>query len=220
MTQVLVFLRMKKDCNKLARELERDGITATAIHSDRTQAEREQALNDFKEGRAVALVATDIAARGLDIEELPFVINFELPYVPEDYVHRIGRTGRAGMPGEAISLVCHDESKLLADIEKLLKRPIERVPVGHLDQRPARHEHRDRPHRDTYAGEARGTRPPRERPPEKPIARAVHDGFDFSKPYEAGSSDAAVPVTPAAPPRRGTARPVAALLGGFSTPRK
>jgi ATP-dependent RNA helicase RhlE len=220
MTQVLVFLRMKKDCNKLARDLERDGITATAIHSDRTQAEREQALNDFKEGRAVALVATDIAARGLDIEELPFVINFELPYVPEDYVHRIGRTGRAGLPGEAISLVCHDESKLLAEIEKLLKRPIERVQVGHLDQRPARHDHKDRSHRDADPAEARPHRAPRERPAEKPIAKAIHDGFDFSKPYEPGGSDAAVPVTQAAPPHRGTTRPVAALLGGLSIPRK
>ncbi|HET7160707.1 MAG TPA: DEAD/DEAH box helicase, partial [Burkholderiales bacterium] len=122
MTQVLVFLRMKKDCNKLARELQREGINATAIHSDRTQGEREQALNDFKEGRATVLVATDIAARGLDIEELPYVVNYELPYVPEDYVHRIGRTGRAGLPGEAISLVSEDELRLLAEIEKLLKR--------------------------------------------------------------------------------------------------
>jgi ATP-dependent RNA helicase RhlE len=209
MTQVLVFLRMKKDCNKLARELERDGITATAIHSDRTQAEREQALADFKAGRAVALVATDIAARGLDIEELPFVINFELPYVPEDYVHRIGRTGRAGLTGEAISLMCHDEAKLLADIEKLLKRPIPRVPVGHLDQRPSRHEHKDHAHASARA-----------RPAEKPIAKAVHEGFDFSKPYEPGGSDATDQAAPPAPLRRGATRPVAALLGGFSATRK
>jgi ATP-dependent RNA helicase RhlE len=231
MTQVLVFLRMKKDCNKLARELERDGIKATAIHSDRTQAEREQALNDFKEGHATALVATDIAARGIDIEELPFVVNYELPYVPEDYVHRIGRTGRAGMPGAAISLVCHDEAKLLADIERLLKRPIERLPVGELDHRHSRYEktehkaHTERPPRDTDAGDihrARAERPERavrERPVEKPIAKAVHDGFDFSKPYEPGSSVQNA-AKPAAPPRRGSARPVAALLGGILAPRK
>jgi ATP-dependent RNA helicase RhlE len=127
MKQVLVFVRMKRDANKLARELERDGINATAIHSDRSQAEREQALTDFKEGRATVLVATDIAARGLDIELLPYVINYELPYTPEDYVHRIGRTGRAGTSGEAISLMAGDEAKLLADIEKLLKRPIPRL---------------------------------------------------------------------------------------------
>ena len=115
MKQVLVFVRMKRDANRLARELVRDGINATAIHSDRSQAEREQALADFKEGRATVLVATDIAARGLDIEQLPFVVNYELPYTPEDYVHRIGRTGRAGLPGEAISLMAADEVKLLAE---------------------------------------------------------------------------------------------------------
>ena len=232
MKQVLVFLRKKVDCNKLARELERDGIKATAIHSDRTQAEREQALNDFKEGRATALVATDIAARGLDIEELPYVVNYELPYVPEDYVHRIGRTGRAGMPGAAISLVCHDETKLLADIERLLKRPIERLPVGELDHRHSHVEKLERTHREPRSGEHRAghgarsgradhpERAPRDRPAEKPIAKAVHDGFDFSKPYEPGKIEAAEAAKPAAPARRGTARPVAALLGGLLTPRK
>ena len=232
MKQVLVFLRKKVDCNKLARELERDGIKATAIHSDRTQSEREQALNDFKEGRAVALVATDIAARGLDIEELPYVVNYELPYVPEDYVHRIGRTGRAGMPGAAISLVCHDESKLLADIERLLKRPIDRLPVGDLDHRHSHVENLERTHRAPRSNEhraERGTRherverperAPRERPVEKPIAKAVHDGFDFSKPYEPGKIDVTDAAKPAAPPRRGAARPVAALLGGLLSPRK
>ena len=221
MTQVLVFLRMKKDCNKLARELVRDGVNATAIHSDRTQGEREQALSDFKEGRAAVLVATDIAARGLDIEELPFVVNYELPYVPEDYVHRIGRTGRAGLPGAAISLVCHDESKLLADIERLLKHPIERLPVGELDHRHSRYEHID--HKEPRERAPRTERPerteraPRARPVEKAIAKAVHDGFDFSKPYEPGASESADVLKPAALPRRGIARPVAALLGGFST---
>ena len=143
------------------------------------------------------------------------MINFELPYVPEDYVHRIGRTGRAGLTGEAISLMCHDEAKLLADIEKLLKRSIPRVPVGHLDQRPARH---DRHERHEHAHHER--REPRERPVEKPIAKAVHDGFDFSKPYEPGGSETAEAIKPAAPLRRGTVRPVAALLGGLTTPRK
>src|SRR5688572_16068638 len=127
MKQVLVFVRMKRDANRLARELVRDGINATAIHSDRTQGEREQALADFKSGNAAVLVATDIAARGLDIEQLPYVVNYELPYTPEDYVHRIGRTGRAGLPGEAISLVANDELRLLADIEKLLKRQLSKL---------------------------------------------------------------------------------------------
>ncbi len=231
MTQVLVFLRMKKDCNKLARELERDGIKATAIHSDRTQAEREQALNDFKEGRATALVATDIAARGIDIAELPFVINFELPYVPEDYVHRIGRTGRAGLPGEAISLVCHDEAKLLVEIEKLLKRPIPRVPTDGLDarQRLDRLDHsyrKDRPQRDADLQDLRGDRPIRSRVPASIAAasaapKIAADGFDFSKPYEPGGAVAGAAdggTKPAQPPRssaRGSA--VAALLGGMGT---
>ena len=132
MRQVLIFVRMKRDANRLAREIQRDGIATQAIHSDRTQAERMQALEEFKEGKVTALVATDIAARGLDIEELPFVINYELPHSPEDYVHRIGRTGRAGMPGEAISLVANDEMKFLEDIERLLKRKLPRATAtGH-----------------------------------------------------------------------------------------
>jgi ATP-dependent RNA helicase RhlE len=216
-----VFLRMKKDCNKLARELERDGIKATAIHSDRTQAEREQALADFKEGRATALVATDIAARGIDIAELPFVINFELPYVPEDYVHRIGRTGRAGLPGEAISLVCHDEAKLLADIEKLLKRPIPRVPVDGLDERQRldRSDRKDRPRRDADHEDLRGDKPIRERRPVAPVSMIAADGFDFSKPYEPGGPAAESGETkPADAPRTpARGRPVAALLGGLGT---
>ena len=231
MTQVLVFLRMKKDCNKLARELERDGIKATAIHSDRTQAEREQALNDFKEGRATALVATDIAARGIDIAELPFVINFELPYVPEDYVHRIGRTGRAGLPGEAISLVCHDEAKLLVEIEKLLKRPIPRVPTDGLDarQRLDRLDHsyrKDRPQRDADLQDLRGDRPIRSRVPASTAAasagpKIAADGFDFGKPYEPGGTVAGASdgdTKPAQPPRSSArGRAVAALLGGMGT---
>ena len=230
MSQVLVFLRMKKDCNKLARELERDGIKATAIHSDRTQAEREQALNDFKEGRATALVATDIAARGIDIAELPFVINFELPYVPEDYVHRIGRTGRAGLPGEAISLVCHDEARLLADIEKLLKRPITRVPVDGLDERQRldRLDRKDRPQRDADHEDLRGDQPIRTRsthtsavraPTTPRVAMAAADGFDFSKPNEPGGASPKAgddkSAMPARPPNRG--RPIAALRGGLGT---
>jgi ATP-dependent RNA helicase RhlE len=127
MQQVLVFTRMKRDADKLARQLQRDGLLATAIHGDRTQIERTQALDDFKSGKSKILVATDVAARGIDIDSLPFVVNYEIPNVPEDYVHRIGRTGRAGSPGEAISLVSPDEKDYLAAIEKLLKRPITRL---------------------------------------------------------------------------------------------
>ncbi|WP_275553994.1 ATP-dependent RNA helicase RhlE [Mixta sp. Marseille-Q2659] len=125
--QVLVFTRTKHGANHLAEQLNKDGITAAAIHGNKSQGARTRALSDFKGGQIRVLVATDIAARGLDIEELPHVVNYELPNVPEDYVHRIGRTGRAAATGEAISLVCVDEHKLLRDIERLLKREIPRL---------------------------------------------------------------------------------------------
>jgi ATP-dependent RNA helicase RhlE len=124
LSQVLCFTSTKISANRLARELTRDGFACAALHSDKTQQERMQALSDFKEGKVRVLVATDIAARGLDIEELPLVINYELPPNPEDYIHRLGRTGRAGLAGEAISLVARDEQEELASIEKLLKAPI------------------------------------------------------------------------------------------------
>jgi ATP-dependent RNA helicase RhlE len=121
MRQVLVFCNTKIGASRLAYKLAKDGIAATAIHSDRTQGERTQALAEFKEGHTQVLVGTDVAARGLDIEQLPYVINFDLPGSPEDYVHRIGRTGRAGLTGEAIALMADDEREKLAAIEKLLK---------------------------------------------------------------------------------------------------
>ena len=123
--QALVFTRTKHGANRLAEQLGKDGITAAAIHGNRSQNQRVRALSDFKEGRIAILVATEVAARGIDIEELPHVVNYELPMVPEDYVHRIGRTGRAGSMGDAISLVCVDESRLLRDIETLLGRSID-----------------------------------------------------------------------------------------------
>ncbi len=125
--QVLVFNRTKHGCNRLAEQLGTDGITAAAIHGNKSQGARTKALADFKSGKVRVLVATDIAARGLDIDQLPHVVNFELPNVAEDYVHRIGRTGRAGNEGEAMSLVCVDELKLLKDIERLIKREIPQV---------------------------------------------------------------------------------------------
>ena len=128
--QVLVFTRTKHGANRLAEQLCKDGVEATAIHGNKSQGARTKALAGFKDGSVRVLVATDLASRGLDIEELPHVVNYELPHVPEDYVHRIGRTGRAGSTGEAISLVCPEEHGLLADIEKLLKRKIERETVS------------------------------------------------------------------------------------------
>lgn len=122
--QGLVFTRTKHGANKLCEQLSKEGISAAAIHGNKSQPQRTKALADFKGGRVRFLVATDLAARGIDIDQLPCVINFELPNVAEDYVHRIGRTGRAGSTGDAISLVCVDELKLLRDIERLIKRPI------------------------------------------------------------------------------------------------
>lgn len=120
----LVFTRTKYGADKLAKRLQKSGIDALAIHGDKTQGARQNALDSFKKGRIRALVATDIAARGIDIEELPYVVNYELPNVPETYVHRIGRTGRAGKKGIAVSLCDFDEKEYLADIEKLIKKKI------------------------------------------------------------------------------------------------
>ncbi len=122
--QALVFTRTKHGANRLAEQLTRDGIAAAAIHGNKSQSQRVRALTDFKAGRVLLLVATEVAARGLDIEKLPHVVNLELPMVPSDYVHRIGRTGRAGITGTAVSLVCVDEAPLLRDVERLLGAPI------------------------------------------------------------------------------------------------
>ena len=139
--QVLVFCRTKRGANRLAQQLARGGIQSDAIHGNKSQNARMRALQRFKRGELRALVATDIAARGLDIDQLPHVVNYDLPHVPEDYVHRIGRTGRAGSAGEAISLVTHDERPLLAAIEKLMGRRVEcrEVPgfANHAQPRPA-----------------------------------------------------------------------------------
>ncbi|MNG93211.1 ATP-dependent RNA helicase RhlE [compost metagenome] len=135
--QVLVFNRTKHGANHLAEQLNKDGITAAAIHGNKSQGARTRALADFKDGKIRVLVATDIAARGLDIDQLPHVVNYELPNVPEDYVHRIGRTGRAERTGEAISLVCVDEHKLLRDIERLLKREIPRIALPGYEPDPS-----------------------------------------------------------------------------------
>jgi ATP-dependent RNA helicase RhlE len=129
--QVLVFTRTKHGADRLAKHLSQDGMQAMAIHGDKSQGARTRALAEFKEGKVRVLVATDIAARGIDISELPHVVNFELPHVPEDYVHRIGRTGRAGNNGQAVSLVSSEERKQLQDVEKLLRRSFDReIVVG------------------------------------------------------------------------------------------
>lgn len=135
--QVLVFNRTKHSSNRLSSQLESDGITSAAIHGNKSQGARTKALADFKSGKVRVLVATDIAARGLDITQLPHVVNYDLPNVAEDYIHRIGRTGRAGHEGEAMSLVCIDEHKLLKDIERLIKRDIPKVVIDNFKPDPS-----------------------------------------------------------------------------------
>ncbi|MFZ2300810.1 MAG: DEAD/DEAH box helicase [Gallionella sp.] len=154
-SQALVFTRTKLTAARLARKLDREGIPSDAIHGDKTQLERIKALDAFKEGKITALVATDVAARGLDIDQLPLVVNYELPTNAEDYVHRIGRTGRAGASGEAISLVDGEEERRLVDIEKLLKRsfpreraavsPSSRASSGHRPAKSATYVHAKKP---------------------------------------------------------------------------
>jgi len=152
-TQVLVFSRTKHGADRLCRQLANKRISAIAIHGNKSQNQRTRALQDFKKGKVQVMVATDIAARGIDIDQLPHVINFDLPNVPEDYVHRIGRTGRAGSQGEAISLVSADEFKQLRDIEKLINKKLDRilvdgfepehdVPVSNQDVRPKKSTHK------------------------------------------------------------------------------
>jgi ATP-dependent RNA helicase RhlE len=210
--QVLVFVATRIGANRLAYQLNREGVHATAIHGDRTQAERMQALEDFKAGRVGVLVATDVAARGLDIEELPHVLNFDLPNSPEDYVHRIGRTGRAGAAGTAISLVSPAEHERLAEIEKTIRirMPREVVPgFGHASEAPLMEPPRKQPRRT--ADEDRLTHARRREAPAKPQTAA--DPI-FSLPYEPGSAPPAPQsAKPAAPAKR--ERQVAALLGGF-----
>jgi ATP-dependent RNA helicase RhlE len=131
-SQVLVFTRTKHGANRLTKQLQEDGIQAAAIHGNKSQSARTQALAGFKNYDVRALVATEVASRGLDIKELPHVVNYELPNVPEDYVHRIGRTGRAGATGIAVSLVAPDEVGLMKDIEKVLRKPIPQLPLPHF----------------------------------------------------------------------------------------
>ena len=135
-TQVLVFTRTKHGANKLVEQLGKDGVKAMAIHGNKSQTARTRALAEFKDGSLQCLVATDIAARGIDIDQLPHVVNYDLPNVPEDYVHRIGRTGRAGAKGEAVSLVCVDEHVMLRDIERLIKQTLPREIIPGFEPDP------------------------------------------------------------------------------------
>jgi ATP-dependent RNA helicase RhlE len=212
--QVLVFTSTRIGANRLAYQLNHDGIHTAAIHGDKTQLERLQALADFKDGKVRVLVATDVAARGLDIEDLPHVVNFELPGAAEDYVHRIGRTGRAGASGEAISLVCAEEHERLEAIEKMIRISIPRkiVPGFEPDGRvvPTLMP-RSGPRRDAPGRRSRHDAPERDRvtrtgPPPKNVDPI------FSSPYQPSPGGTGTP--PAAAPQQAP-RQVAALLGGF-----
>jgi len=237
LTQVLCFMRTKHGVSRLARQLEKDGLVTDAIHGDKSQQTRMEALAAFKEGKLQVLVATDVAARGLDIDDLPLVVNYELPYVPEDYIHRIGRTGRAGASGEAISFVAPEEEKYLADIERLLKKSVqilsadgfdpsavrtERAPraarsaVAERPPRAPRGEHAARPPRAPQA-EERASRAPREDPRiERERAYALNPDQPVAAPPASSAAPSGSALTPAPTlPKRhgfGHGRPVPALL--------
>lgn len=184
--QTLVFCRTKHGSNRVGRQLELAGIKVGVIHGNKSQNARVKALSDFKTGRVEVLVATDVAARGLDIAQLPLVINYDLPLVAADYVHRIGRTGRAGSPGRAISLVAADEAPLLRDIQKLLSAPLEQLSLAGFETPGFSLPSADsagrgaRPHGQ---GRGRGSRPPREhRRPEASASQARPSGAPSSRP--------------------------------------
>ncbi len=238
--QVLVFTRTKIETNRLARELQRAGIAADSIHGDKSQQDRLKALEAFKEGSVLVLVATDVAARGLDIDELPHVINFELPRTPEDYIHRIGRTGRAGKPGTAISLVSASEVQYLVEIEKLIRIQVEQVPVAGFEPEydytypPGNKRSHRRPLSPPPPALAPLTAPRSERMTGRNaqregatrassgrLSQIAADGFDFSKPYESPAPLAAAVGNDADRALHHKERPhkprrlVAALLGGL-----
>ncbi len=221
--QVLVFCGTRIGANRLAHQLRKDHIHADAIHGDRSQAERLEALEAFKAGKTAVLVATDVASRGLDIEGLPQVINFDIPHTPEDYVHRIGRTGRAGLAGEAISLVAPTDLEALAAIERLIKKKLERVLVpgfqpdggtaatlmGKEARTPSRREAAPR------EGAPRPMAPRPQRPMAPKPQRPQGDPI-FSMPYEPSAASASGAPKPEAPQQSTRRQPqVAALLGGL-----
>ena len=222
LTQALVFVNSKLGCARLARSFERDGLRTNALHGDKSQDERLKALEAFKRGEVDVLVATDVAARGLDIVDLPSVFNFDVPFNAEDYVHRIGRTGRAGASGLAVTLVASSDARLIADIEKLIKKKIELEPLE-LDDSPPPRDYRDRARHDSARSDADEVRSvPRQAPPQRSsyaAPRAPSDPF-FDKPYEPSATTAEAAwesKAPAAPrgfsPNIKPKKRVAALFG-------
>jgi superfamily II DNA/RNA helicase len=234
LAQAIVFVNSKLGAARLARSFERDGLRTAALHGDKSQDERLKSLAAFKAGEVDLLVATDVAARGLDIADLPAVFNFDVPFNAEDYVHRIGRTGRAGASGLAVTLVDRDDNRLVADIEKLIKKKLDIESFELEDDRPRRSRYRDdedeprasvaRPERVDVVASAPSERPSRDRAPRDAYRprSAPSDPF-FDKPYEpSGSGDASWDKAAAAPsaarsPLSPNIRPkkrVASLLGG------
>jgi len=205
-SQVIVFTKTKLTASRLAKQLQREGLLADAIHGDKSQKERMEALEAFKQGKVAVLIATDVAARGLDIDQLPMVINYEIPSAPEDYVHRIGRTGRAGASGTAISLVSPEEEKYLKEIEKLIKREIdkEKSTVSATARVP----------RDSHSREKRQDRGESMSPAARPLPKNKNKDPWFDKPYEP-SQNAATPQAANRPGSNRSKAPVAALLGGL-----
>ncbi|MGQ0544089.1 MAG: DEAD/DEAH box helicase [Betaproteobacteria bacterium] len=224
--QVLVFVKTKHGANRLAQQLEREGLQAGAIHGNKSQNARNQALKSFKENQLRILVATDIAARGLDIEALPHVVNYDLPHVPEDYVHRIGRTGRAGTEGEAVTLVSHEDRPLLAAIERLMNRKVEsRIIAGfepgtasaHPVEKKPQHRHAQPKQKQQQQRQQQNRRPARHngRPHRLPEQAPAHSAEREAQIREARARMAAEGEKPAPQPERRsfTQRFVGAILG-------
>ena len=218
LTQSLVFVNSKLGCARLARSFERDGLRTQALHGDKSQDERLKALAAFKAGEVDLLVATDVAARGLDITDLPAVFNFDVPFHAEDYIHRIGRTGRAGASGLAVTLVTRDDSRMVSDIEKLIKKKIEIEPFELEDDRARRPRRFDADDSPPGAEAPRAAEAPRERFVEAPrrAAQPSRDPF-FDKPYE--PSGATAPAWETAPRAAGSA-PARAGLSPNLRPKK
>jgi superfamily II DNA/RNA helicase len=221
LTQALIFVNSKLGAARLARSFERDGLKTQALHGDKSQDERLRALAAFKAGEVELLVATDVAARGLDIADLPAVFNFDVPFNAEDYVHRIGRTGRAGASGLAVTLVSRDDARLVSDIEHLIKKKIELEPFEIEDDRPRRA--RPRAESEPVVRDERPQVAP-QRSFERRPPTGSSDPF-FDRPYESSANAAATPswepaAKAGAPATRGVSpsikpkRKVAALLGG------
>ncbi len=221
--QVIIFTKTKITASRLCKALQKEGIAAESIHGDKSQKERLEALDAFKAGKITALVATDVAARGLDISDLPMVINYEIPSAPEDYVHRIGRTGRAGASGVAISLVCEDEEKYLVEIEKLIKRTIDKeiadikAPARKANSHAAREHAQSSTESTSYKTQSNrskvssGDEARHQSRPRQHTRKPAADPW-FDKPYEPAKNSTANTKNSSIINRK---LPVAALLGGL-----